>query len=730
MAKKNESLVDKAFRYGEALLSGGALSVGKEAIDDYKAYKEERSWEDNMLSRIDDAMEKEDYKEALKISNLILAEDDIDEDVLREAKWYKAQSCSRLGTNLWDWDYSPRDEKNKEARELLAQAKDLLYDYGNEYGWNDDIVFELLWIYDTWDYSILARNFAIILMGSENQSYKSLAAKVYDRITDVIMHSFSKHIDNAWYYDLDEEERKDKELVEIAREDAVYSKFTNNFPYESRKYVYVGRNTQQIAGTYQLYDKERIVNWIFTLDQLPPDIVFPSLSRPQPGLYMAHPVKTEQYYPMKGVEETLFMEKVREFCWFVQCLGATRVSFHSNKGLSVSQGMGSTMNVEAQVGIKSVNVGGGYGNTMKRDDAYTSNQQVELVQNFAPKKRAYCPDDLIWLDSDPAWQMLLKQRLEGGIMEYTYKISSSETCQMSTNEMESVKANFEYMMVKVNGSYDVSTDKTFCSNEETEWSIHVEFAPLEELTEEPNRTKSDNNQNKTTMKDYEKMDGGMSLTEQENKEYISRMKSPFSMEIKDVWELENYPQKPMALGRVWSGFIDIEKDDKVVIVSDGKKIEATVFGVGMFGKILEYAEAGDACGIILQDVDADNVQTGAVIYKQSEYSENDGTTELTDAEQEYLDMVKECLEDGEIGARERKLLDKIRVKNGISEKRAQELKASLSAPQLTDDEKEYLEAFKDACEDGKVSDKQRKLLEKLRVMFGISEERAKEIEKL
>ena len=60
---------------------------------------------------------------------------------------------------------------------------------------------------------------------------------------------------------------------------------------------------------------------------------------------------------------------------------------------------------------------------------------------------------------------------------------------------------------------------------------------------------------------------------------------------------------------------------------------------------------------------------------------------------------------------------------------AKELEATLSAPQLTDDEKEYLEAFKDACEDGKVSNKQRRLLEKLRVIYEISEERARESEK-
>ena len=99
-------------------------------------------------------------------------------------------------------------------------------------------------------------------------------------------------------------------------------------------------------------------------------------------------------------------------------------------------------------------------------------------------------------------------------------------------------------------------------------------------------------------------------------------------------------------------------------------------------------------------------------------------------EQEYLDMVKDCLEDGEIGSREKKLLDKIRIKNGISEERAKELESTLTVPQLTDDEKEYLEAFKDACEDGKISERQRHLLEKLRVMYGISEERSRELEKM
>lgn len=567
--------------------------------------------------RIEDAFKSEQYKQSIALADELISEiDALDaglnateelinarEGVKRYPRFIKAVSCRFCAEDILRGDMKFKMED--EANELLHQSISMLYDFADKYGWDDSVIYEIMLSCDDLGWANATRNLAILLMNSVDQVIRSKASCVYDRNTDKLFYDFDLFKkDTTFYFEdatwfkkwyLTVKWKNDDEFIEFSKETANKFKFTNGILYQDRKYVFIGRNREQISGTYQFIDNERIVNWIFTIDRLPADMVFP-LGRPQPGLYMAHPVKTDRYYPMKGAEESLFMEKVREFCWLVQCLGATEVSFHSNKGLSVSQGMGESMNVNAEVGVRKVSVGGGYSNSMKRDESYTSNQQVELVQHFSPKKQAYCPDDLIWLNSDSAWQMLLKQRLEGGIMEYTYKISSSETCQVSANEMEEVKANFEYIMVKANGSYNAATDNTFSRNEETEWSLYVKFAPMEELA----------GQNSSNTK---------------------------------------------------------------------------------------------------------------------------GDLNLSDDEAEYLDMVKECLEDGEIGARERKLLDKIRVKNGISEERAKELEETLSTPQLTDDEKEYLEAFRDACEDGKVSDKQRRLLEKMRVMYGISEERAKEIEK-
>lgn len=133
------------------------------------------------------------------------------------------------------------------------------------------------------------------------------------------------------------------------------------------------------------------------------------------------------------------------------------------------------------------------------------------------------------------------------------------------------------------------------------------------------------------MNSSEKLDGGMSLTEQERKEYASRINSPFSMEIEVVRELKEYPQTPIAIGRVWSG--RIKNGESVVVVSGNNNYDAMVFGIGMFNKILDKAEAGDACGIMMHGVGVDDLQKGSFIYKLSECSGSNTQIEVTDSEE-------------------------------------------------------------------------------------------------
>lgn len=99
-----------------------------------------------------------------------------------------------------------------------------------------------------------------------------------------------------------------------------------------------------------------------------------------------------------------------------------------------------------------------------------------------------------------------------------------------------------------------------------------------------------------------------------------------------------------------------------------------------------------------------------------------------DVEREYVSMLKECLSNGIVSERERRLLDKLRDKLGLSVYRAKELENALVKPLLSSEEAEYLEEYNAVSKDGQVSENERRLLDKLRVMLGLSYERAKELE--
>ena len=131
--------------------------------------------------------------------------------------------------------------------------------------------------------------------------------------------------------------------------------------------------------------------------------------------------------------------------------------------------------------------------------------------------------------------------------------------------------------------------------------------------------------------------------------------------------------------------------------------------------------------------DYDNVDEKKITTQQTEElteeSANIDTAILTDDEQSYAEEVKFCLEDGTIGDKERRFLERMRTKFGISPERAAEIEETLQKPQFTEEEQEYLDAVKEEIVDGTIPESSRRLLNRLRRSMDISEDRAEEIEK-
>lgn len=104
---------------------------------------------------------------------------------------------------------------------------------------------------------------------------------------------------------------------------------------------------------------------------------------------------------------------------------------------------------------------------------------------------------------------------------------------------------------------------------------------------------------------------------------------------------------------------------------------------------------------------------------------------MSEGDMEYFNEFYEIVQNGEISERDTRFLAKIRVANGISEQRALELE--LLAKQqihLSPKEQEYIDEYKEMVRSGSISDRDRRFLQKIKEVNGISDSRAEELEKM
>ena len=109
---------------------------------------------------------------------------------------------------------------------------------------------------------------------------------------------------------------------------------------------------------------------------------------------------------------------------------------------------------------------------------------------------------------------------------------------------------------------------------------------------------------------------------------------------------------------------------------------------------------------------------------------------LTNEEKDYYELLADMLDDGIIDGSERNILNKRKEKYGISDERAKEIEdfakqeyLESKTPQFeTDGEKDYYDLLVDMLDDGVIDESERNILNKRKEKYGISDERAKELE--
>ena len=382
-----------------------------------------------------------------------------------------------------------------------------------------------------------------------------------------------------------------------------YTKYVQNFetlPYQERKVI-------TMTNTDHLFKSDNLT--LLWMNNLPAEIKFPITHPKKDHTYICHPYDNRLYLPIEDYEEILLNDRINEYCYLMQCLGATTIRIQNKKEESLNEHRESARNIHGGGSYKMLEASGNYETNSKKGEGRNSKYTFAREQHFNPSKKPYIPDGLIWFPHEVSWQRLATQRMSGGILKYSESVSSSENRVVTSNELQDINAEVKALFAKMKGGVKRESNYEISMNEDQEWEIFVEFKPIEEF------------------------DASMDFSD-----------------IAETVQIEEVEGSPDSI--------------------------------------------------------------------------------FTEEEKQYMDEVRYMLEDDDkIDEKESHLLERFRQKFNLSEDRANELKnILLSAVDLNSQELEYLKEYETFIQDGEIKERERRLLNRVANLLGISEDRALEIE--
>lgn len=258
-----------------------------------------------------------------------------------------------------------------------------------------------------------------------------------------------------------------------------YKSLAETLDFVDRSAILFVKNEDELAG---MVDEEGNIPLVCTVKDYPYSIHLPIGHPKSNTLYFAHPVKPDVYLPFETAYDVLFIEKVKEFCYLCQCLGATEIKFKMTKGSNSSSQSNIMNKLGLEVGVKGVGVDGSFDENIDKKSASTAKRAHEITYSYEPMRYPYVPDDLVWLKNNEDWNNLVRQRMNGGnMLSYTEYISSYDSSNTSTSHNLQLKASFSNLICKVDASFERNVEQTFSNIEEKEISISVKFKSIDQL---------------------------------------------------------------------------------------------------------------------------------------------------------------------------------------------------------------------------------------------------------
>lgn len=274
---------------------------------------------------------------------------------------------------------------------------------------------------------------------------------------------------NCYLYCKENYNNREKTDEIIKLKDEVYEKIADDFltiPLEERKLIFIGNDI------YHTSSEEMVT---IKINQLPKFINFP-IGHPHINeVYACHPLRNNLYLPLKNFQKELFLDRVNEFTYLLQCLGATKIEISSSNSKVTDESSKSNLNTEGNIGNKLIDAKVGIEKNERIQNSFDSSLNIEKKQIFNPIKAPFIPEDVIWFKTELSWQRLANQRLNGNINTHEETITSFENDFFSQNQLLNVDAEVKTLLTKANVKYNREQESCSLSKTKYEFNISVDF---------------------------------------------------------------------------------------------------------------------------------------------------------------------------------------------------------------------------------------------------------------
>ena len=361
--------------------------------------------------------------------------------------------------------------------------------------------------------------------------------------------------------------------------------------YKERKLIFPVNNLFELSSISQSQVMPVELNSLFANK----NIRFP-LTHPQANqLYVAHPYNPNVYLLYDNYEIEILQDKLRELSEIAQSLGATEIDVKVVSSYGSATENRSSLSQSGKIEHWTRTSLG-----VSQDTNFSNGEEVNFEhmfnrhQTFAPTSTISEPKDTIWLQGEPSWQRLIKQRLEGGLTSHREVIETKSSRVITGSAVNQLKGEIQSIFADLNLNWNKNEESRYSEHNNLVLSVDIKFSTIPTVTQ--------------TL--------------------------PSSM-----------------------------------------------------------------------------------------------SNSMTPEELEYKEEYEACLADGVIAASERRLLDRLASKLGLSPEQVKRIEEGVDNP-LTEEEKEYLEEFR-AClaDDPELSPSTRRLLNKMARSLGLSEEQVNKLEK-